>query len=157
MGETFIDDDAVAEPHWLTHLAAPFVDPAVDAAGGFVVGANGISLEWAGGTVDRNLVTGALDLRGADLRYADLSGVDFSQSSMRGADLRGAILRGATLYGVDMRGAHLSGADLQGANMHTVRLRGAHGLSTVTRTLARYKGAQDVPRPSGLPLFHCIY
>lgn len=62
----FIDDDAAAEPHWLTHLAAPFVDPAVDAAGGFVVGANGISLEWAGGTVDRNLVTGALDLRGAD-------------------------------------------------------------------------------------------
>ena len=56
----FIDDDAVPEPLWLRHLIAPFADTAVAAAGGHVVGANGISLQWAGGTVDRLLQTAPL-------------------------------------------------------------------------------------------------
>jgi O-antigen biosynthesis protein len=51
----FIDDDAVPEPQWLAHLAAPFADPEVAAAGGHVAGTNGISLQWAGGFVDRLL------------------------------------------------------------------------------------------------------
>ncbi len=42
----FIDDDAVPESLWLTHLAAPFDDGAVSAAGGFVRGRNGISFQW---------------------------------------------------------------------------------------------------------------
>lgn len=42
----FIDDDAVPEPTWLTHLAAPFADPDVTAAGGYVRGRNGISFQW---------------------------------------------------------------------------------------------------------------
>lgn len=58
----FIDDDAVPEPMWLRHLIAPFSDPAVSASGGYVVGANGISMQWTSGTVDRLLRTGALDL-----------------------------------------------------------------------------------------------
>lgn len=58
----FIDDDAVPEPQWLCHLARPFADPLVAAAGGFVLGTNGISLQWAGGTVDRLLVPGLLAL-----------------------------------------------------------------------------------------------
>ena len=56
----FIDDDAVPEPLWLAHLTRPFVDPKVVAAGGFVVGRNGISFEWKSGKVDRLLGTHSL-------------------------------------------------------------------------------------------------
>lgn len=42
----FIDDDAVPEPTWLTRLTAPFAAPQVVAAGGYVLGRNGISLQW---------------------------------------------------------------------------------------------------------------
>ncbi len=58
----FIDDDAVPEPRWLWHLTRPFADPSVAAAGGFVLGWNGISHEWRGGTVDRLLNPGGLAL-----------------------------------------------------------------------------------------------
>src|SRR5512137_489315 len=50
------------------------------------------------------------DLRGADLRDADLCGAD-----LRGADLRDADLCGADLCGADLRGADLCGANLCGA------------------------------------------
>jgi GT2 family glycosyltransferase len=56
----FTDDDATPEPLWLWHLCAPFADPAVSAAGGFVLGWNGFSFEWQGGTVDCRLRTGGL-------------------------------------------------------------------------------------------------
>jgi len=56
------------------------------------------------------------DLRGADLREADLSG----------ADLRGAYLCEADLRGADLRGTYLSGADLSGAD-----LRGAENSELV--------------------------
>ena len=52
-----IDDDAVPEPSWLTHLTAPFADPAVAASGGYVIGRNGISFQWKGRTVDHNAQT----------------------------------------------------------------------------------------------------
>lgn len=51
----FTDDDAVPEPLWLWHLTRPFSDPAVFAAGGHVLGWNGLSFEWTGGLVDRAL------------------------------------------------------------------------------------------------------
>ncbi len=44
----FIDDDAVPEPTWLTHLVAAFADPAVTAAGGYVRGRSGIGFQWKG-------------------------------------------------------------------------------------------------------------
>ena len=44
----FIDDDAVAEPLWLHHLAAVFEDERVMSAGGTVLGRNGISVQWGG-------------------------------------------------------------------------------------------------------------
>jgi len=56
----FIDDDAVPEPQWLRHLVAPFANPDVAAAGGFVLGRNGISFQWQSGTVDRRLFPGPL-------------------------------------------------------------------------------------------------
>lgn len=43
----FIDDDAVAEPLWLAHLAAPFADADVAAATGFVRDPDGMRLQWA--------------------------------------------------------------------------------------------------------------
>ncbi len=58
----FIDDDAVPEPRWLSLLTAPFADPEVAAAGGFVTGTNGLSLQWQAGTVDRLLHEAPLPL-----------------------------------------------------------------------------------------------
>ena len=48
----FIDDDAVPEPSWLTHLVAPFQRADVAASGGFVRGRNGISFQWMARSVD---------------------------------------------------------------------------------------------------------
>lgn len=48
----FIDDDAVPEPSWLLRLTAPFDDPEVSAAGGYVRGRNGISFQWRANSVD---------------------------------------------------------------------------------------------------------
>lgn len=62
----FTDDDAVPEPQWLRHLTAPFSNPEVTAAGGFVVGTNGITLQWSGGTVGRLLETGPLPIGGGE-------------------------------------------------------------------------------------------
>ena len=42
----FIDDDAVAEHHWLRRLTAPITQGRAEAAGGFVIGRNGISYQW---------------------------------------------------------------------------------------------------------------
>ncbi len=42
----FIDDDAVPEYDWLRRLAAPITQGRADAAGGFVIGRNGISFQW---------------------------------------------------------------------------------------------------------------
>ncbi len=57
----FIDDDAVPEPTWLTHLAAPFdSDTEVMAAGGFVRARNGISYQWTAQSVDATGATEAL-------------------------------------------------------------------------------------------------
>jgi len=50
----FIDDDATAEPTWLSRLVAPFRDPRVGAATGFVRGRNGISRQWGAAWVDRS-------------------------------------------------------------------------------------------------------
>lgn len=49
----FIDDDAVPEPGWLAHLATAFARDDVVAAGGFVIGRNGFSLQWGARSVDR--------------------------------------------------------------------------------------------------------
>lgn len=49
----FLDDDAVPEPRWLEHLTAVFADPAVAAAGGHVLGRNGITSQWRSRVVDQ--------------------------------------------------------------------------------------------------------
>lgn len=50
----FIDDDATAEPTWLSRLTAPFAAPEVGATSGFVRGRNGISRQWGAAWVDRS-------------------------------------------------------------------------------------------------------
>ncbi len=42
----FTDDDAIPEPPWIERLVAPFVDPQVGSAGGYVRGRNGIEYQW---------------------------------------------------------------------------------------------------------------
>jgi len=49
----FCDDDAVPESSWLRHLVAPFEGGHIGAAGGFVLGRNGISLQWGARSFDR--------------------------------------------------------------------------------------------------------
>lgn len=49
----FLDDDAVPEPSWLSRLVAPFADPRVGYAAGYVRGFNGISFQWRARTIDR--------------------------------------------------------------------------------------------------------
>ena len=52
---------------------------------------------------------------GSDLRGADLRGMNVSDSDVNGTDLRGADLRHANLSNADLSGARLGGADLRGA------------------------------------------
>ncbi|ETA53709.1 glycosyltransferase family 2 protein [Ponticoccus alexandrii] len=59
----FIDDDAVPEPLWLRHLCAPFSED-IAAAGGYVLGRNGISFQWRARSVDRLGVARDMDLPG---------------------------------------------------------------------------------------------
>lgn len=59
-----IDDDAVPEPTWLSRLVAPFADPRVAAAGGFVRGRNGISYQWRAMEVDRTGADHPLEVAG---------------------------------------------------------------------------------------------
>ena len=66
------------------------------------------------------------DLRGADLRRADLSRADLRGADLRRADLSRADLRGADLIGADLRRADLRGADLIGADLRRADLRGAN-------------------------------
>ena len=49
----FIDDDAVADPHWLERLAPAFLDPKTGGAGGLVYRMNGRDIEFSCGTLDR--------------------------------------------------------------------------------------------------------
>ncbi|EDW0982963.1 pentapeptide repeat-containing protein [Salmonella enterica subsp. enterica] len=66
------------------------------------------------------------DLRGANLCGADLRGANLCGANLCGADLRGANLRGANLCGANLRGANLCGADLRCANLCDADLRCAN-------------------------------
>jgi uncharacterized protein YjbI with pentapeptide repeats len=61
----------------------------------------------------------------ADLRGANLSGVDLQDADLRGANLSGANLLGADLRDADLRDADLCRADLLGADLRDADLRGA--------------------------------
>ncbi len=71
----FIDDDAVAEPVWLEQLTGPFLEPILCAAGGFVLGRNGIDLQWGAEIIDPN----------GDSRLIKISGPTHIQGSPESA------------------------------------------------------------------------
>lgn len=48
----FIDDDAVAEPTWLSNLTLPICENLAEAATGYTLGRNGISLQWGATSID---------------------------------------------------------------------------------------------------------
>jgi len=66
----------------------------------------------------------------ADLRDADLEGVDLRYANLRGAILTGtcfeeANLKGATMIGANLKGANLKSANLLYANLNNANLRSA--------------------------------
>jgi hypothetical protein len=65
-------------------------------------------------------------LRRANLRLANLEGVDLVRADLRGADLVRTNLQGAKLWLADLREADLSGADLRGAELRGTTLQGAN-------------------------------
>jgi uncharacterized protein YjbI with pentapeptide repeats len=56
-----------------------------------------------------------IDLKGADLSYAELNDADLRGANLRGVDLSYAALREANLTNADLRGAMLIGTDLRQA------------------------------------------
>lgn len=70
----FIDDDAVPEPTWLRHLAAPFEDLKVSQAGGTTLGRNGISVQHAAAQVDGTGQTHPLPVSGTGPRVLHTEG-----------------------------------------------------------------------------------
>jgi uncharacterized protein YjbI with pentapeptide repeats len=70
------------------------------------------------------------DLRGRDLRFADLSQAilvrgDLGEANLEGAILSSTNLSGANLYSADLQGAYLTRANLQGAYLGGADLRRA--------------------------------
>jgi uncharacterized protein YjbI with pentapeptide repeats len=65
------------------------------------------------------------DLRGANLRGADLRGVDLTEANLRWANLGGGLLRKADLHEANLHRALLRKADLAEANLTGVDLTGA--------------------------------
>ena len=66
------------------------------------------------------------DLRGADLSGVNLRGSSLSFANLRGADLSGANLRDANLRDANLSGANLSDADLRGTNLSDANLSGSN-------------------------------
>jgi uncharacterized protein YjbI with pentapeptide repeats len=81
----------------------------------------------------------------ADLREADLSGIDLSLANLNGADLSGTDLSLATLNGANLNGTHLTAAnlsmaDLRGAHLNEANLSEAN-LRGIDLSLATLNGA----------------
>ncbi|MFB2937584.1 pentapeptide repeat-containing protein [Aerosakkonemataceae cyanobacterium BLCC-F154] len=66
------------------------------------------------------------DLRGADLRGANLGGADLREAKLEGAYLGGANLWGTNLESASMEGTNLVGANLGDANLEGANLEGAN-------------------------------
>ena len=68
------------------------------------------------------------NLRGANLREADLYEANLREADLREADLREADLYEANLREADLRGTNLRGADLRGTNLRGANLLEAEGV-----------------------------
>ncbi|MCG8384542.1 MAG: pentapeptide repeat-containing protein [Cytophagales bacterium] len=82
-----------------------------------------------------------IDLSGANLRGANLTGADLSNVNLRGLDLQNANLSradftGADLTGADLSAANLTGADFSGADLTRANLFGVDfGLTILVGTI----------------------
>ncbi len=63
--------------------------------------------------------------RGANFRYTDLRDANLEGSDLRKANLRHVVLTGSRLSRADLREADLTHADLRGANLNGAKLEGA--------------------------------
>src|ERR1700730_1237834 len=96
-----------------------------------------------------------IDLRGSDLRGANLRLAHFERAILRrahfegadfgGAHLEGAILRGAHLEGATLRDTHLEGATLRDTYLENADLRGVQGLSETELALANANATTRLP------------
>ena len=79
-----------------------------------------------------------IDLRGARLLYADLTGADLIEADMEEADMEGARLGWTNLHGANLRRVNLLNSDLGGADLQRADLRGAdlQGADLVEANLA---------------------
>lgn len=66
------------------------------------------------------------NLQGADLKNADLRGVNLSQADLRRADLTGALMMSVNLTDANLEEANLRGAGLLVVNFTRANLRGAN-------------------------------
>ena|GEM_PF-2712050 len=76
--------------------------------------------DWVGVSVDERT-----DLRGASVKEATLSSVDFHGVNLRRGDLRWVKFNGSDLGGADLSLAYLDNANLGGANLRGADLRSA--------------------------------
>ena len=70
-------------------------------------------------------VKGKVNLRGADMRWADMREANMIGANMRGADMSWADMRGADMREANMIGADMRWADMREANMIEADMRGA--------------------------------
>lgn len=86
-----------------------------------------------------------VDLTGADLRQSRMSGAKLTQATLTGADVSGADLSGADLGQATLKAANFTGADLSHADLTQVEAGGAvfvdADLSEADLTQAELKGA----------------
>lgn len=87
------------------------------------------------------------DLSGADLRGCNFNGVNF-----RGADLRGAQLAGASFSGASLRGADLTGAILSDDEYGAADFSMAGNVSAAQLQHVRYHPARPPRLPAGMQL-----
>ncbi|KUF10667.1 glycosyltransferase family 2 protein [Pseudoponticoccus marisrubri] len=135
----FIDDDAVPEPLWLRHLVSPFDRPEVAAAGGYVIGRNGISFQWTARSIDQTGEAHALALAGTDPAIPDPGPGRATKTEGTNMAVRRAVL--ARLGGFDPAFAfYLDETDL---NMRIAEA----GLATAIVPLAQvHHGFAESPR-----------
>jgi uncharacterized protein YjbI with pentapeptide repeats len=88
----------------------------------------------------------SVDLSGAKLNSANLSGAYLVSANLSGADLSGAKLSGANLMAANLSGADLSGGNLSGAKLNSANLSGAYlmtaNLSSADLGSANLSGAE---------------
>ena len=97
-----------------------------------------------------------INLTGAFLKGANLTGINLRSANLLGADLRGANLKKADLSKANLTGAHLEGADLRkadirGTNFLRAELLGAKLEAAIYNFVTRWPEGFD-PKKSGAKL-----